>query len=187
MKNMETKSRARRTYLELRNDSSDLFRRNASSIICKKLLESEWYPDSTRILVYASARKEVDLTAFIEQAWKDEKEVYFPKVHGAEMEFYRVKDRSELAKGAFGIWEPTTNEALCRAIPDIIPILVPGVAFSKDRYRIGYGKGYYDRYLVSSQKNKRLMPIGIAYSFQIAEAFETDEYDYPMEEIVTEE
>ena len=184
---METKSRTRRTYLELRNDRSPLFCRNASFLICKKLLESEWYPDSTKILVYASVRNEVDLTAFIEQAWKDEKEVYFPKVHGEEMEFYRVRGKSELAKGAFDILEPTTNEALCRALPDKIPMLVPGVAFSKDRYRIGYGKGYYDRYLLSNQKNKRLIPIGIAYSFQIAEAFETDEYDYPMEEIVTEE
>jgi 5-formyltetrahydrofolate cyclo-ligase len=72
-------------------------------------------------------------------------------------------------------------------IPFFTPILVPGVAFSKDCHRIGYGKGFYDKYLTANQKNKRLAAIGIAFSIQVVDAFETDEFDYPMQEVVTEE
>jgi 5-formyltetrahydrofolate cyclo-ligase len=101
------------------------------------------------------------------------------------MEFYRVDSWNHLAAGTFGVKEPVTVERLPRMIPFLTPILVPGVAYSKDGHRIGYGKGYYDKYLTANQKNKRLAAIGIAYAFQIVEPFETDAFDYPMQDIIT--
>lgn len=182
---METKNQVRKQCRLLRNDISFMYRQYASYEICKKLLDSGWYAESGRILLYMATQNEVDLTAFIERAWSDKKELYFPKVCGDEMEFYPAYCMEDFAPGAYEIEEPKSTEPLERMIVDRTPILVPGLAFSKDGYRIGYGNGYYDRYLSANQKNQRLIPIGIAYSFQVVEPFETEPHDYPMRAVIT--
>jgi 5-formyltetrahydrofolate cyclo-ligase len=184
---MKSKNSIRKEMIAARDNSLKEYRIRAAESITDKLLHADWYDKSTTILVYSAIRSEVDLTGFIERAWADGKELYFPKVEGDEMEFYRADSRDALAPGAFGVCEPTTGERLARMIPFFTPILVPGVAFSKDCHRIGYGKGFYDKYLTANQKNKRLAAIGIAFSIQVVDAFETDEFDYPMQEVVTEE
>jgi 5-formyltetrahydrofolate cyclo-ligase len=171
--------------LELRDNTALVERKHAAEVITDKLLHAEWYAECEKLLVYSAIRSEVDLAPFIEQAWADGKQLYFPKVEGEEMEFYLANGWEELAPGAFGVREPVSGIRLERMIPFLTPVLVPGAAFSKNRQRIGYGKGYYDKYLLANQKNKRLAAIGIAYSFQITDEFETGEFDYPMQEIVS--
>lgn len=182
---METKDQVRKKCRLLRNDISFMYRQYASYEICRKLLASDWYEKSKQILLYMATQNEVDLTALIERAWADKKKLYFPKVCGNEMEFYPAYCMEDFVPGAYGIAEPKATEPLERMIVDRTPMLVPGVAFSTDGYRIGYGKGYYDRYLTANQKNKRLIPMGIAYSFQVVEAFETEPHDYPMRAVIT--
>lgn len=185
VRNMETKDQVRKKCRLLRNDISFMYRQYASYEICRKLLASDWYEKSEQILLYMATQNEVDLTALIERAWEDKKKLYFPKVYGNEMEFYPAYCMEDFVPGAYGIAEPKATEPLERMIVDRTPMLVPGVAFSTDGYRIGYGKGYYDRYLTANQKNKRLIPMGIAYSFQVVEAFETEPHDYPMRAVIT--
>ncbi|MCI5858131.1 MAG: 5-formyltetrahydrofolate cyclo-ligase [Agathobacter sp.] len=182
---METKNQVRKKCRLLRNDISFLYRQYASYQICKKLLESDWYAECDRILLYMATQNEVDLSAFMERAWADKKKLYFPKVIGEEMDFYLAESMCDFKTGSYGILEPDTMEPISLMLIDKTPMLVPGVAFSNDGYRIGYGKGYYDRYLITNQKNKRLIPIGIAYSFQVVDAFETDPHDYPMRTVIT--
>jgi 5-formyltetrahydrofolate cyclo-ligase len=184
---MESKQTVRKRLLAARDDSPKEYRDRASEEISRKLLDADWYAESERIFVYAAIRREVDLSAFIRQAWADGKELYFPKVCGDTMEFYRADSFSELTPGAFGVPEPVSTEPVLRMIPFLTPILVPGVAFSRDNHRIGYGKGYYDRYLLANQKNKRLAAIGVAFSFQIVDGFETEPTDYPVQTVVTDE
>jgi 5-formyltetrahydrofolate cyclo-ligase len=183
---MDGKKSIRKKIIAVRDNSSEAYRTSAAAAITEKLLHAGWYESSTQILVYSAIRSEVNLSSFIEQAWKDGKELYFPKVEGEDMEFYRAKSWEYLAPGTFGVLEPVTGVRLSRMIPFLTPILVPGVAFSRDGHRIGYGKGYYDKYLTANQKNKRLAAIGIAFAFQLVEPFETDAFDYPMQEIITE-
>jgi 5-formyltetrahydrofolate cyclo-ligase len=182
---MDDKKNIRKKMIAVRENSPEAYRTSAAATITEKLLHASWYKSSTQILVYSAIRSEVNLSAFIEQAWKDGKELYFPKVDGEDMEFYRADSWEYLASGTFGVMEPVTGVQLSRMIPFLTPILVPGVAYSKDGHRIGYGKGYYDKYLTANQKNKRLAAIGIAYAFQIVEPFETDALDYPMQDIIT--
>jgi 5-formyltetrahydrofolate cyclo-ligase len=182
---MADKKEIRREMIALRDACPAEYRAQASEKIAEKLLRADWYEACTEILVYAAIRSEVDLTAFLEQAWADGKKLYFPKVEGEEMEFYRADSFAELSPGTFGVREPVSGERLARMLPFLTPMLVPGVAFSRDFHRIGYGKGYYDKYLTANQKNKRLMAIGIAYALQLVDELETDAFDYPMQEIIT--
>lgn len=182
-KNMETKEVIRRQLLEKRQALSRETCALASHSICSGLLQQAWYQDVEHICVYMAIRQEVDLTEFILQAWKDKKRIYFPRVCADTMDFYQISDLLQLEKGCFGVMEPV-KEAMQYNPNTPTVMLVPGVAFSLEGNRIGYGKGYYDRYL--SEYKENLYPIGIAYEMQLLEAFQTEEQDVPMTEIITE-
>lgn len=184
---METKRKIRKELLQIRKTNPLEQQKQQSSIICQKLLQEAWYKDCENILVYSSILGEVDLTEFVLAAWNDKKNIFFPKVKGEEMEFYQATSFDDLQTGTFQVREPVSAHAIPGILVDTTPILVPGVAFSMDGYRIGYGKGYYDKYFMANQKNKRLYPIGIAYSFQMVDSFAVDAFDYPMQTIITEQ
>lgn len=184
---MEAKNRVRREMLSKRNALSPEEIQINSEKICRRLLSADWYPGSRRILVYSAVKNEVDLSLFIDCALREKKQLYFPKVSGEAMDFFRVEDRRTLKKGAFGVPEPD-GAGLRFPAGERGVMLVPGVAFSFGGGRIGYGKGYYDRYL--SDKSKAggdcLLPIGIAFDFQLADRFQTESNDVNMYRIITE-
>lgn len=96
------------------------------------------------------------------------------------MNYFEVGDFSELEEGAFHVMEP--QESRPADWEDAL-VLVPGVAFDRKKNRMGYGKGYYDRYFAGKTDCVRL---GIAYELQVAEQLPTEENDLPMEYLVTE-
>lgn len=182
---METKSRVRRELLSRRKALSPEEISEKSARICQKLLAEDWYMKCRKILLYSAVRNEVDLSPFIEQAWRDEKQLYFPKVFGESMDFFPVDNWHKLYKGAFGVREPLgEGEPFCAGERTIM--LVPGVAFSLTGGRIGYGKGYYDRYLSREENRNFLIPIGIAFELQLVDRFETESNDRNMQMIITE-
>jgi 5-formyltetrahydrofolate cyclo-ligase len=146
---------------------------------------SEWYAETDCFFVYAAIRSEVDLDCFCECAWADKKLLFFPKVDGKNMDFYLVTDFSRLEKGAFGVREPSTD--LCRMATaeeaKNAVLLAPGLAFSPDGYRIGYGGGYYDRYL---ERMNEIYPVGVCFSEQLTEEIVPKAHDRRMREIITE-
>jgi 5-formyltetrahydrofolate cyclo-ligase len=183
---MENKENVRKRILFLRKQLSEEERAAKSSIICNKLLHAGWYAASPEILVYSAILKEVDLSAFIRNAWQDGKILYFPKVFGEKMEFFRADAMDELQKGSFGVLEPLDESRSYQATEHNI-VLVPGAAFSEQGARIGYGKGYYDRYFDRWKKeNIPYAAIGIAYDFQLIKEFKTDSNDIDMHWIITE-
>jgi 5-formyltetrahydrofolate cyclo-ligase len=183
---MEKKENVRKRILSLRKQLSEEERAAKSNIICSKLLHAGWYAASPEILVYSAILKEVDLRAFIQTAWQDGKILYFPKVFGEKMEFFRADAMEELQKGSFGVLEPKDESCPYRAAEQNI-VLVPGAAFSEQGARIGYGKGYYDRYFGCWKEEKiPYTAIGIAYDFQVVEEFKTDSNDMDMHWIITE-
>ena len=165
--------------------------------IAERLADMEWYKEQEEILVYSAIRSEVDLTSFCRSAWKDGKVLFFPRVFGEKMEFYRIDSMSQLIRGSFSVMEPRlkedadpnnedmpiAGEAWTEGRSEKTPVLVPGVAFSRKGARLGYGKGFYDRYLAV---HPSLVPIGVCFDEQLTEQICADEHDYPMYRIMTE-
>ena len=187
---METKNRVRKEYIQRRNGLSPEEVLQKSITICNRIRNSSFYQEMENIFVYSALGNEVDLSPFIKQAWKDEKNVFFPKVFGTDMEFYKVSSFDQLEEGCFHVLEPIASlepfSLRVSGLPKIL-VLTPGVAFSENGARIGYGKGFYDRYFCKLEKLFcDFVPVGIAYDFQITNEFEAENLDYKMSTIFTE-
>jgi 5-formyltetrahydrofolate cyclo-ligase len=98
-----------------------------------------------------------------------------------QMNFYKWSEKDPLSVNNYGIPEPISNKIIC---PDIL--LVPLVAFDKNLNRIGYGGGFYDRYINKITKIKKITTIGLAYSFQKIKKIPTNKYDIKLDFIITE-
>ncbi len=145
------KKRLRAAALAKRDSLTAQQRNNYSVSITKNLTSLFCYREADAVLTYISFRSEVDTIPLIERAFADGKAVFAPKVYGKEMEFYRIFSQSDLAAGYRGILEPAGGLSLDEWMGDQssqkILICMPGTAFDRARHRIGYGGGFYDRYL----------------------------------------
>ncbi len=177
---MQTKKELRTKYKELRDDISDRQQEELSAEICGHILGSKLYQKAQTIYCYYPLGKEVSLLPVIEDALALGKKLAFPKVDGEDMEFYTVESLAELEEGSFHVMEPVTGNL---ADDENALVLTPGVAFDMDGNRIGYGKGFYDRYL---EEHEELKTLGIAYEFQVMEGFMAESGDQRMDYLVTE-
>ncbi|MCD7708888.1 MAG: 5-formyltetrahydrofolate cyclo-ligase [Clostridiales bacterium] len=177
---MESKAELRKKILSLRDNIDPDEREDKSRKICEILLAEPWYESSDKILVYAAIKSEVSLKYFCECALRDGKKLYFPRTDGDKMEFFGAEKYEDFSKGNFGVMEPIGDDIFSE---ENAPILAPGAAFSESGQRIGYGKGYYDRYLATRPK---LFPVGICFSAQIVKEIDADEHDIPMRAIAYE-
>ena len=182
VRNMVTKKeQIRNEFKSTRKKLSKQIVDNNSFEICNNILNSKLYHNCNNILVYSSIQNEIYLNILIEKALTDNKNIYFPRVDGESMEFYKVECLNNLSKGSFEILEPTSSENYKDAANSII--LVPGIAFSENGARIGFGKGYYDKYLSC---HTFLYKIGVAHDWQITDNWEINEFDINMNMIITE-
>ena len=172
----------RDSVLFLRNS---LDKKEASYIsrgICNDVTELEIYENAKDICLYMSINNEVDLSYLMEQSYKDGKNVWLPRVIEKQMDFYRYEKDTKLIEGAYGIKEPDSKDVL---VPDDNTLIImPGAVFSEDRKRIGYGGGYYDKYLA---KHPKCHTVAVCYELQIFPDIPSEEYDIKPEIIVTEE
>ncbi|MBU5427392.1 5-formyltetrahydrofolate cyclo-ligase [Tissierella pigra] len=157
-----------------------------SNIIANKIYEMDNYKNAKRIMCFVSNGDEVETHPLIEQIIKDGKSIVVPITipKTRELLVSDVYSLSELEVGDYNIEVP--KKEFTRVVdPNTIDlILVPGVAFAKDGYRVGYGGGYYDRFL-----SKLLNPtpkIAIGFDLQVVDKVPTDQYDLPVDMIVTE-
>jgi len=154
-----------------------------SGCIAENLIERKEYSDASVVLAYMSFSSEVNTHFLIEKAWRDGKKVAVPKcVDDRLLEFEYIRTFDDLAPGRFGIMEPVTGERVDYAEEQCL-LLLPGVAYTSRGDRLGYGGGYYDRYLKKHDSIPRVM---LAYSLQEAEELPVDEMDVPADMIVTE-
>lgn len=182
---MERKQELRRQLKVVRDAIPKEVRCEKSRQISERLVNTSWYRNTPNILAYSAIQSEVDLSVFCEKAWADGKRLYFPKVLGKEMEFYRIDSWHALCPGAFSVKEPDIEHLVLEKYeeqPDSV-MLVPGVAFSKEGYRIGYGAGFYDKYLA---KHPSIYTIGVCFSEQVVVEIQPEIHDYCMSELVTE-
>lgn len=138
------------------------------------------YSNSQRILAYADYNHEVMTKYIIEAAWNDGKEVAVPKVVGQDMVFYKLTDFAQLEKGYFGIPEPARGEIVQW---EEALMIMPGVAFDRQNHRVGYGGGFYDRFL---EKHPYITRVAVAFEFQMMSEVPVEPTDISPEIIVTE-
>lgn len=179
-----SKKEYREEVLALRSQLDIHTKNQWDNIILDKLINSDYYKNSSVIFAFVSFRDEVDTHKFIKQALKDGKTICVPKVPSKKqgMETHIIKGFEDLKEGYFGILEPI--DECTKASPDDIDfILMPGVAFDMEGGRVGYGAGFYDKFL--AKLNKDVPKIAIAYDFQLYEKVPTDEFDIKIDGIIT--
>lgn len=134
------------------------------------------YKSAKTIYGYLPYNQEVRTTPILEQALRDGKRVAVPKVYGEEMRFIYMTDLSQVEKGYAGIPEPVADEPV--ADDPAALVLMPGLAFDREGHRIGYGGGFYDKFLALEPGHPT---VALCYSFQMMEKLETEEFDIPVD------
>lgn len=159
-----------------------------SAKVQARLLDSALYRESAALVLYSNSGNEVATGAIFDHAVASGRTVLYPRVHESGRErltLHRVRERSELAPGAYGILEPPRDAPEWRPA-DLPPclVLVPGVAFSPAGARLGRGGGHYDRLL--AKLGPQAITVGLAYSFQLLDRVVEDESDQRLNYVVTE-
>jgi 5-formyltetrahydrofolate cyclo-ligase len=156
----------------------------ASSAAQRNLLSLAEYARADCVALYAAAHNEIDTGLILTEALQAGKRVLYPAVCGHQMVFRTVTRREELREGRFGILEPHPSGVDHHA-DEADLIVVPGVCFDLTGHRIGYGKGYYDRFLHHPGRTAHL--VGLCHDFQLTDGpIPVDQHDIPMEIIVSE-
>jgi 5,10-methenyltetrahydrofolate synthetase len=141
------------------------------------------YNLSSSIFIFVGFGSEVDTINIIKDSLKVNKRVYVPKIDNKnkEMKVIRIKSINELKPGIWGILEPESDEELDE---DLDLIIMPGVAFTRSGERVGYGGGYYDKFLEKASPN--IPKIVLAFSFQVLESLPQESFDIKVNYIITE-
>lgn len=137
---------------------------------------SEAYKNAKTIYGYLPYNQEVRTVPMLERALKDGKRVAVPKCYGEEMRFIYLDDLTKVAKGYAGIPEPIADEPV--ADDETALVLMPGLAFDPKGHRIGYGGGFYDKFLAAEPNHPTL---ALCYEFQMLPSLETEEHDIPVD------
>lgn len=166
----------RNKYKEIRKSIEN--KEEHDSVIFNKIISLEEYKQSYLILIYVSLKDEVNTIQLIKHSLEIGKKVAVPKCEGNEMAFYYINSLEDLEEGKFGILEPKTNE-LVNDFDNSICV-IPGLAFDKQNNRIGYGKGFYDRFL----ENYKGIKIGLAYKECICDKIDANENDVKMDKVI---
>ena len=139
-------------------------------------LNCEQYKAAKTIYGYLPYNQEVRTVPMLEQAMRDGKRVAVPKCYGDEMRFIYMDDLSKVEKGYANIPEPIADDPV--ADDPTALVLMPGMAFTKDGKRMGYGGGFYDKFLASEPNHPT---VALCYAFQMVEDLPTEDYDIPVD------
>ena len=177
---MESKKDIRKKIFAARKQCSEEQIEKMSRKITEKVISLPVFEQENKILVYADYNHEVVTRYLIEEAWQAGKEVAVPKVVGKDMVFYKLTDFAQLEKGYFGIPEPARGEIVQW---EEALMIMPGVAFDRQNHRVGYGGGFYDRFL---EKHPYITRVAVAFEFQMMSEVPVESTDISPEIIVTE-
>lgn len=155
-----------------------------SNKIVDKLLTTSWFKECNQLFCYVSFNQEVITTPILLTALEQNKKVAVPKIVNHEMKFFYITSLEELKPGTLGILEPFSGEEAIPSHTGENLCIVPGLAFDRERNRIGYGKGYYDKFF-AKYIDKPIRKIALAFDFQIYESLPAEEYDKKVDRIIT--
>lgn len=178
------KVQQRKYILEQMKKMDKAVHQEKSAAIRSRLLEDPAFKAADTIGITISAFPEVDTVPVIEHCWKNGKRIAVPKCNPLTrtMDFYEIVNFDQLETVYMKLKEPKVSETAYLAPEQIDMMLVPGVVFSRSGYRIGFGGGYYDRYLSNYPGVTR----SLAFDMQIADSVPVEVHDVPVEGIYTE-
>ena len=148
----------------------------ASADLGAQFAVSALYREAKTIYGYLPYNQEVRTVPMLQRALDEGKRVAVPKVYGDEMKFIYLDDLTQVAKGYSGIPEPILDEPV--ADDETALVLMPGLAFDPQGHRIGYGGGFYDKFLAAEPHHPTL---ALCYDFQMLPHLETEEFDMPVD------
>ena len=152
-----------------------------SAKLSERLFETAQWRKARSVYAYVAFNQEVRTRPIIERAWADGKRAAVPKIVAGEMRFIWLESFDALAPGgAFGILEPTEDGPV--ADDDGALVLVPGLAFDARGHRLGYGGGYYDRWLAANPGHPT---VALCYGFQRVDRIEDEEHDIAVDAIIS--
>ncbi len=154
-----------------------------SAVLAEKLYATEQYRQARALYAYLSFNQEVRTGPIIERAWADGKRVAVPKVVGDSMAFIWIDSFDNLApQGAFQIMEPVGDGPV--ADDKTALMLMPGLAFDPEGHRVGYGGGFYDKYLEEHPHHKL---VALCYPFQMFDHLDVEAHDIPVDQVIAAE
>lgn len=148
----------------------------ASAKLKELFCATDYYKNARTLYGYLSYNQEVLTLPILEQALRDGKQVAVPKVYGDTMKFIILHDLSRIAPGSYGIPEPVEDEPVAQ--DETALVLMPGLAFDRQGNRMGYGGGFYDKFLAAEPEHPT---VALCYAFQLVEQIPTDSYDIPVD------
>lgn len=173
------KKELRRTIRERKRAMTEEEIVSRSQKLAALFLASEAYQNAKTIYGYLPYNQEVRTVPMLEQALRDGKRVAVPKCYGDEMKFLFMEDLSKVEKGYAGIPEPIADTPV--ADDETALVLMPGLAFDPQGHRIGYGGGFYDKFLAAEPNHPTL---ALCYEFQLLPQLETEEHDIPVDYVL---
>lgn len=181
------KTEIREYYLEKRHALTEEFRRENNEKICRNMISSATFRYADTILMYYPKDEEIDLRPIAEAAIAAGKKIAFPRCNPDDhsMVFHYVKSFDELMPGSYNIMEPSEDApafSLSETETSNVVCIVPAVVFDKRGYRIGYGGGYYDRYLSGFHGTK----VGMAYRDFIVNSVPHGRFDLTVDVLMSE-
>lgn len=185
---METKKEIRQKVRQKRQKLKEELWKENSAAVTASVISHPWFQEAKDIYTYVAYDREVRTHEIIDEAFERGKNVWVPKITGKTMHFCRIESMNELKPGAYGILEPADcpkNSSDGLPVEDEYSSLVimPGVGFDEQCHRIGYGGGYYDRYLT---RNPGIRKIALAFEFQIFSEIPHQEHDICPDIVITE-
>ncbi len=177
----ELRSIYRRRLAECPSYERDLYTYKIVEYLCNH----DIWKNAKTIGITISQYPEIETKGIIEKAWKEKKNIVIPKCHPhtKQMEFYHYDSNTILESVYSGLKEPRPNKTQKLESEQIDMMIVPGLIFSTAGYRIGFGGGYYDRYLAEYHGVK----VSLAFMMQIRDDIHTEEFDIPVDFLFTEE
>lgn len=177
---MESKKEIRKRILECRDSLTMEERTRGDILITERILGHQWFYRAEEILGFVNYGSEISTMELLEVALKRNQKLYLPKICAdGDMRFYRVRKLEELQPGYRGIREPSGESEEYQYQENRAEntlMLMPGVAFDIYRNRLGYGKGFYDRYL-KDKTELQYRTIAIGYQCQMVEKIPEEECD----------
>lgn len=150
-----------------------------SAVLAEKFAQSDAYKAAKTIYGYLPYNQEVRTVPMLARALAEGKKVAVPKVYSDEMKFIYLDDLTQVAKGYAGIPEPIADGPVAQ--DETALVLMPGLAFDREGHRIGYGGGFYDKFLAREPHHPTL---ALCYDFQMQEHLETQEFDIPVDTVL---
>lgn len=173
------KAELRRTIRQMKRAMTEEEIVKRSADLAEQFLASEAYKKASVIYGYLPYNQEVRTVPMLEQALKDGKKVAVPKVYGDTMKFIYLDDLQAVELGYAGIPEPVADGPVAEDKDALV--LMPGLAFDKEGHRIGYGGGFYDKFLSAEPEH---CTVALCYAFQMQEHLETEEFDIPVDVVI---